>query len=178
MVNRTPEHADDAAEGRRRDGLLTTGDMARLSGSTLRTVRFYEEAGLLEPRQRTDGGHRLFARRELDKLNFVSDLRAAGLSLDEIKALLDLKHRSGSGSEAAEKLRARVDAQIRSIRERLAVLERVQGSLQTARDVVTRCHACTSSPLFPERCSECGAMADEAAHVPAVSVLWKLNRGD
>ena len=66
---------------RRRDGLLTTGDMARKSGSTLRTVRFYEEAGILKPTQRTEGGHRLFEASELDKLRLVSDLRSAGFSL-------------------------------------------------------------------------------------------------
>jgi len=178
MANRTLEHADDTAEGRRRDGLLTTGDMARLSGSTLRTVRFYEEAGLLQPRQRTEGGHRLFARRELDKLNFVTDLRAAGLSLDDIKALLELKQGSSCGAHAAAELGARIDEQARTIRERLEVLERVKASLSTAREVVARCHTCTNSPLFPDRCSECDAMSDEAAKTSSVNVLWKLHRGD
>lgn len=177
MANQS-EHAEDPAEGRRRDGLLTTGDMARLSGSTLRTVRFYEEAGLLEPRQRTEGGHRLFARRELDKLNFVTDLRAAGLSLDDIKILLELKGDSSCGSQAAKRLSARIDDQIESIRERLSVLERVQSSLETARAVVARCQNCTNSPLFPDRCGECEAMVDDPARESAVSVLWKLNRGD
>src|SRR5690348_9179110 len=61
---------------------LTTGEMARLSNSTLRTVRFYEEEGILRPARRTEGGHRLFERTELDRLMLVTDMRMAGLSLD------------------------------------------------------------------------------------------------
>ena len=38
--------------------LLTTGDMARRSSNTVRTVRFYEEVGVLESAERTEGGHR------------------------------------------------------------------------------------------------------------------------
>ena len=45
---------------------LTTGEMARLSKTTLRTVRFYEEAGILAPIGRTEGGHRVFERAQLE----------------------------------------------------------------------------------------------------------------
>ncbi|MBT8451830.1 MAG: MerR family transcriptional regulator, partial [Deltaproteobacteria bacterium] len=55
--------------------LLTTGDMARLSQSTLRTVRFYEQEGLIEPERRSSCGHRLFSARELLKLQLALDLR-------------------------------------------------------------------------------------------------------
>ena len=55
--------------------------MARLSESTLRTVRFYEQEGLIEPERRSACGHRLFSGRELLKLQLALDLREAGLSL-------------------------------------------------------------------------------------------------
>jgi DNA-binding transcriptional MerR regulator len=70
--------------------LLTTGDMARLSESTLRTVRFYEQEGLIEPERRSACGHRLFSGRELMKLQLALDLREAGLSLQNIKDLFCL----------------------------------------------------------------------------------------
>jgi len=60
------------------EDLLSTGDMARLTGNTLRTVRFYEEAGILHPERRSTGGHRLFTHAELERLQLISDLRAAG----------------------------------------------------------------------------------------------------
>ena len=88
------------AERPREVPLLTTGEMARLSNSTLRTVRFYEEEGILRPARRTEGGHRLFERSELDRLMLVTDMRMAGLSLDDIKAILEVKKAASTGADA------------------------------------------------------------------------------
>ena len=163
---------------RRRDGLLTTGDMARLSNSTLRTVRFYEEAGILIPQHRTDGGHRLFAPWELKKLMLVTDLRAAGFSLESIKELLELKDAAPTGSEASHLLLARLHQQLATIQERLTVLERVKDSLNSATAYLQRCEGCTTSPLFPKRCNECDRFDGEGKLPSAVDVLWKLDRTD
>jgi len=103
---------------KRKDGLLTTGDMARLSNSTLRTVRFYEEADILHPVVRSDGGHRLFSSVELEKLLLVTDMRAAGLSLDEIKTILAIKTTSKTGVEAAQRVGKYLREQIRQMEEK------------------------------------------------------------
>src|SRR5262249_39952412 len=118
---------------------LTTGDMARRSGDTLRTVRFYEEEGILRPVRRTDGGHRLFDQRELDRLTLVTDLRAAGLSLDEIKQILEVKQHSGVAGEAARHASDILARRIQELREKLAVLARLQDDLARTTDVMTIC---------------------------------------
>src|SRR5690606_25219830 len=93
--------APDGAAPEDRQELFTTGDMARITNTTLRTVRFYEEAGILRPARRTEGGHRLFVREELERLRLASDMREAGLSLDDIRSLLELKSKATTGGEAA-----------------------------------------------------------------------------
>src|SRR6185312_14462641 len=99
--------------------------MARRSNNTLRTVRFYEEEGILRPVRRTEGGHRLFDRRELERLMLVTDLRSAGLSLDEIKAILEVKQRGGCGSDAARAATAVLARRIEELRDKLTVLSRL-----------------------------------------------------
>ncbi|MBW2461164.1 MAG: MerR family transcriptional regulator, partial [Deltaproteobacteria bacterium] len=99
MTDQAKENSCTSDGGRR--CLLTTGDMARLTESTLRTVRFYEEAGLLRPASRSDGGHRMFDERELLKLQLILDLREACLSLSDIKELFDLKNTCKSAGEAS-----------------------------------------------------------------------------
>ncbi len=160
---------------RRKDGLLTTGDMARLSNNTLRTVRFYEESGLLMPVQRTEGGHRLFPRRELGKLQLISDLRAAGFSLEEIKSVIEVKRNSKSGSVASRGIVDRLDAQIDAMSQRVELLQRLQGELRRTRALLTECRNCNDDELFPDACSSCEVMAD--AEIPnAAAVLWQMDR--
>lgn len=177
-AERESEELAEAASGesRRRDGLLTTGDMARLSQNTLRTVRFYEESGLLRPLQRTDGGHRLFARSELTRLRFVSDLRAAGLPLELIRRILDAKQHGSCGAEAARDVLGELDRQIQSMSDQVALLRRVLTELERARDVLVGCSGCTHDEHFPNRCSECPVMNEPAELPDAVSVLWGISR--
>jgi len=162
---------------RRKDGLLTTGDMARLSSNTLRTVRFYEEAGLLKPIQRTDGGHRLFPPSELRKLQLVSDLRAAGFSLEEIGDMLDAKQRATTPDSAARDVLGRLEQQIDSMRSRLSLLQRLLVELDGARRVLTRCTNCPAPEQFPARCDDCKTLEDGDGKVSsAVGVLWNVDR--
>jgi GTP cyclohydrolase I len=153
--------------------------MARCSGNTLRTVRFYEETGLLHPVQRTEGGHRLFAEGQLRRLQLVTDLRAAGFSLDEIRDVLEAKQHSASGSEAASELTRRLDKQIKSMRSRLTVLDRLVRDLEEARSVLARCPHCGRSEYSPDRCSQCEHLQAVAGNgeVPGtLRVLWNLEK--
>jgi DNA-binding transcriptional MerR regulator len=163
-------------EARRKDGLLTTGDMARLSRNTLRTVRFYEESGLLSPVQRTEGGHRLFPAAELSKLLLVTDLRAAGFSLDEIREMLEVKLHSVSGGEAARDVICRIDEQLDSMTARVELLERLVSELRSTRTLLRGCVECKDNENFPHACADCTVMAKPSNLPNAVSVLWGLPR--
>jgi MerR family transcriptional regulator, Zn(II)-responsive regulator of zntA len=156
--------------------------MARLSNSTVRTVRFYEETGVLQPAERSEGGHRLFHESELDKLLFVTDLRAAGLSLDEIKAMLAAKNGSSSGARAAGEVIAILQQNIQAMREKIATLTRLQDDFVRAAALLDGCRACHADPHFPASCGDCSVMADAsvaaeagcAALPRAVRVLWNV----
>lgn len=86
------------------DESLRIGDVARLAGTTTRTIRYYEEFGLLpESPSRPSGGHRLYTRAEVERVREVIRLKELlGVSLNELKELL-----------AAEEARAAVRAELR-----------------------------------------------------------------
>jgi DNA-binding transcriptional MerR regulator len=159
---------------RRKDGLLTTGDMARMSNSTLRTVRFYEEEDILHPAQRSEGGHRLFAAEELDKLLLVTDMRAAGLSLDEIKAILVLRRTSKSGAQASRKASELLREQTEAMRRKIEVLQRLQQDFALATQVFAGCKHCENEDAFPSRCQYCGVVDKPAVLPRTVRVLWNV----
>jgi DNA-binding transcriptional MerR regulator len=164
------------AERSREPALLTTGEMARLSNSTLRTVRFYEEEGILRPARRTDGGHRLFERTELDRLMLVTDLRMAGLSLDDIKAILEVKRAAASGSAAAESAIRVLGARITELKEKLTVLNRLRDDLEETSRIVAGCLACQNEQSFPDGCATCSVMTTHPALPRSVRVLWSVGQ--
>jgi MerR family Zn(II)-responsive transcriptional regulator of zntA len=167
-------HVDDLTPSDPHDpsDLLSTGDMARITGNTLRTVRFYEEAGILRPERRSNGGHRLFSKVELERLQLITNLRAAGLSLDEIRLMLDLKEKSSSAVNASSALMQAVDQQLVSLDERIAVLTKLRDELVTTRTFLKDCKACTDTG-FPEACASCEKLGNR--ELPAsMRVLWGL----
>lgn len=153
---------------------LTTGDMARLSKSTLRTVRFYEEEGILRPMARTEGGHRLFERDELDRLLLVIDMRAAGLSLGEIKALLEMKAHAASGGDAAKQATRELAQRVRELDAKLAALTRLREDLLKTSAVVAGCQPCGGHELFPEGCDRCAIIVSQAILPRGLKVLWSV----
>ena len=153
------------------EGLLTTGEMARRSNSTLRTVRFYEEAGILHPTRRSESGHRLFLPSDLDRLQLVSELRASGLHLDEIKSLLDLKNAAASGGAAATAATTVLAAKIAELETKLAVLTRLRDDLVKTSAKMADCLGCTD-PKFPHHCGDCRVMRGGRDVPRGARVLW------
>jgi MerR family mercuric resistance operon transcriptional regulator len=150
---------------------LTTGEMARLSRTTLRTVRFYEAEGLIASREREDGSHRQFPYEELQKLQIISDLREAGLSLQEVKTLIALKGSCATAREAAGAMSSTLCDQVRELERRIATMQRVRDELGAMVEMLRVCHGCTH-PDFPSRCRGCDQV-DDAAADRATQLLWK-----
>jgi DNA-binding transcriptional MerR regulator len=130
-------------------GALRIGDVARLVGTTARTIRYYEEIGLLgEHAARQSGSHRLYSEAEVEHLREVMRLRSLlGVSLEELKTLVEAE-------EARKALRAEVRAaeddparlrellseglghlerQLELVRGRAGELERLQADLEERR---------------------------------------------
>ncbi|MGN7358955.1 MerR family transcriptional regulator [Paenibacillus sp. SAF-054] len=64
------------------------GELAKLSGLTVRTLHFYDQIGLLSPSSQTESGHRLYSESNLSRLHQILSLKELGLSLEEIKSVL------------------------------------------------------------------------------------------
>jgi DNA-binding transcriptional MerR regulator len=64
------------------------GVLAQRTGVTVRALRHYDALGLLKPSHRTDAGHRLYTRRDIERLQQIRSLRQLGLSLAEVRTCL------------------------------------------------------------------------------------------
>jgi Cu(I)-responsive transcriptional regulator len=69
---------------------LTIGDLAKETGTKVVTIRYYEQAGLLPPPERTTGNYRAYELGHLHRLRFIRRCRDLGFSLDQVRDLLRL----------------------------------------------------------------------------------------
>lgn len=104
------------------DILYSIGDLARRTGLTVKTIRFYADAGLVPPTDRSPAGYRLFDIDSVARLDLVRTLRELGLDLPTIRRVLD---REVSLAETAEAHAEALLVQIRTLRLRRAVLTAV-----------------------------------------------------
>jgi DNA-binding transcriptional MerR regulator len=108
----------------------TSGDLARATGNTVRTIRFYEEEGILEPAEVSDGGHRRYTDDDLERLKLIGDLRELGLSLCEIKDILTLRKGCSCVAEFAERLEKSLAGHVAEAQRRMERLERVRHEIE------------------------------------------------
>ncbi|UEJ82823.1 MerR family transcriptional regulator [Brachybacterium halotolerans subsp. kimchii] len=121
-------------------GMLRIGELARSTGVSVRSLRYYESRGLLEA-QRTGGGQRSYQGEAVDRVLLIQQLFAAGLSSADIAELLPCM-RSGRTTaamvERLERERARMEQQIEQLH---AARDRLDGVLADARS-----RSATSAP--------------------------------
>jgi DNA-binding transcriptional MerR regulator len=121
------------------DELLRIGDMAKEFDVSLRTLRFYEDKGLIHPKR--EGSMRLYSRRERARLRLILLGRNVGFSLREVKQMMDLYDPQGTNTkqlrvalDKSEKQLSRLEKQRESIEDAItqlrAAMEVVRGSLE------------------------------------------------
>ena len=105
---------------------LRIGEVAKRTGLPVKTIRFYCDQGLLQPRGRSDAGYRLFDQENLDELMIIRALRAMDVSIPELSKTLQVRR---SGVCNCSMLRGSIAAKLASIDERISELRAIQGDL-------------------------------------------------
>ena len=124
---------------------MLIGEVAERSGLSTKTLRYYEDIGLIEPPGRSPAGYREFDVDVLDRLVFIRSAQAVGLTLGEIRSIVALRDDGDVPcAHVLELLRARADEIGRTIRE----LRTLQRDLQA---LVVRADALDPADCDPRR---------------------------
>ncbi|MFP1629884.1 heavy metal-responsive transcriptional regulator [Streptomyces sp. 5K101] len=125
---------------------MRIGDLAAASGLTTKTIRFYEQAGLLPVPPRTPGGYRDYPEQAKARLGFIRDAQGAGLSLAEIRSILALRD---GGQAPCAHVTALIDQHLADIERRLAELTATREALcgLARRAAATDPAACTEDEI-------------------------------
>ncbi len=139
------------------DRTYRIGELASMFGVTGRTIRYYEELGLLSAVDRREGAHRRYSERNAVYLKRIQQLKDYGLTLAEIRELFDLARRDRSGGKVRLKLAEKY-------REKLAEAERRKRAIdEYIEDLSWHIEQLERSPDFFEcpgaSCAACGYSA-------------------
>lgn len=98
------------------------GDLAKLTGLTVRTLRYYDQIGLFSPSEYSESGHRLYNKADLARLQQIQSLKQMGLSLEEVQLVL-----TGSNSISASEL---IFTQMARLKEDIGIQQTLLNELE------------------------------------------------
>lgn len=103
------------------------GSVAKTSGMPIKTIRYYEELGLLRTTGRTEGGYRLFNSDVFSRLSFIKRAQGLGLSLSEIKEFLDVYDQ---GDLPCDHIKVKLEDKLEAIEQQIQQLQVLKQELR------------------------------------------------
>ncbi|NYI81247.1 heavy metal-responsive transcriptional regulator [Nocardioides panzhihuensis] len=110
---------------------MRIGELAEKTGTTTKTLRFYEDQSLLPPTERTPTGYRDYTSGAVARIDFIHRGQAAGLTLAQIRQILDIRDH---GQAPCGHVRDLLDARLADIEKQIAQLTALHDNLATLRD--------------------------------------------
>ena len=135
---------------------MQIGETARRAGATIRTVRYYLQQGLIGAAERSRGGFYLFDEETVDQIGYILRLRELGLSLGEIKQLIDVRRKAPDGETASHQLRDRLAEQLAFTEQKIAQYQALQREISETLGALEKCAGCRSKPGRAV-CASCSA---------------------
>lgn len=129
--------------------LMKIGDLAKRAGVTVRTVRYYEELGLLSPSETSPGGFRLYSEAALRKLHFVKRFKELDFPLEEIQRLIDLPQDNFSKSERLALSLSLLKKQLEQVENKIKESSAIKKDIEKAIQALNDCNKCTQPRCIP-----------------------------
>jgi DNA-binding transcriptional MerR regulator len=128
--------------------LLKIGDIAEMTGLTLRTLRYYEEMQLIVPDARSKGNFRLYSNKVLNKLRFIDSLKRLDLTLTEIRELLPADGHL-TDEDIIKRTRKALEIKQKKIEDRLAELTAMKSDVAFSLTILEDCVRCQAQNPHP-----------------------------
>ena len=149
------------ARMRETNGLLKIGDFAEAAQTNLRTLRYYEELGLLSPASRSAGGFRYYRPTDVHRVLLIRNLQELGLHLDGIRDLMGSREALEDNGDLLERTRRALEEHLELLGKRMQMLDEQSASIRSALGKLDSCDGCEHSPdpenNYCEPCARTGA---------------------
>jgi len=114
--------------------MYSIGELSRVAGVKVPTIRYYEQIGLIHPPERTAGNQRRYGRADMERMSFVRHARDLGLSIDAIRELIELSAHPDLPCADADRI---AKTHLGEIRRKIASLRKLEHELER---ITTRCN--------------------------------------
>ncbi|MBI2091786.1 MAG: MerR family transcriptional regulator [Deltaproteobacteria bacterium] len=129
------------------------GEVAKKLGISARTVRYYEELGLISA-ERSSGGFRIYNPSQIEKLQTIFSLKEIGIPLDEIRHLLNLRHSGTNGAKSAPELIGYLKTKVSILNDKIAKYGKVAKELEEVCTLIENCKVCNHATA-EATCEKC-----------------------
>ena len=133
---------------------MQIGDLAERAGVSTRTIRYYEELGIIEPVARTNGGFRRYCEDQLRRLQIIQGFKALGFELEQVRRLFSMREAAGTGGDLARQMIDILRSQREEIDRRIAQYEEMKERHLRGIEVLRGCLLC-EIPVFERDCHNC-----------------------
>jgi DNA-binding transcriptional MerR regulator len=137
--------SNDDAVSETQEEYTRIGEMAKTYGVTLRTLRFYEDKGLLNPKR--DGSTRLYTRRDKARLKLILLGRKVGFSLRDVKQIMDLYDPTGANTKQLRLTIEKSEKQLARLQKQRAAIDEAIGDLSDTMATVRKLLAERTAPI-------------------------------
>ena len=149
--------------------LQKIGDVAETLATSIRSIRYYEEEGLVTP-LRSEGGTRLYSQRHIDRLRAILRLTEIGYSLGVIKALATTRQNYQTGDDSQQAIGNQLGGMLESIHAQVKQLQALAKQIGAAQTTVKKCSGCKNEPTT-KGCPQC-PVREHLADIELLNLVW------
>jgi MerR family transcriptional regulator, copper efflux regulator len=135
--------------------LLQVGDIAKVSGKTVRAIHHYEEVGLLQPHARSKGRYRLYDQAAVNRVRWIGKLHDLGLSLSQIQEIVRTWESAPSAPDAMSRMRAVYQQKLEETRAQIAHLASLEHELESSIRYLDDCDTVCDPGELVRACTNC-----------------------
>ena len=145
------------------------GEVANQLATSIRTIRYYEEEGLITP-IRTQRGTRLYAEKHIKRLSAILRLTQLGFSIETIRKIAKLRENSNTGDESSHLVAACLNEALTTINKKIKEFESLSVEINKAMKIIKKCNGCTNKP-GTRSCPDCPVI-NNLNNIQLLNLVW------
>lgn len=157
------------------EGHLQVGEIAKLSGKTVRAIHHYEELGLLQPHARSKGRYRLYDGGAVARVRWINKMHDLGMSLPQIQEVVRTWEGAASAPSAMAEVRGIYQKKLEETRAQIAHYKALERELAASIRYLDTCDSCDPAEIV-QACSSCHVHEKDEAQPELIAGIHASGR--